>query len=83
MNAYGAYGTIENCPALSFERRLSHPVEVVWRAITASDELEPLTGSGDACLRRVPAPRRPGGRADPGRVRNNHAPWIWVSKSEP
>jgi uncharacterized protein YndB with AHSA1/START domain len=40
MNTYGAYGTIENRPALSFERRLSHPMEVVWRAITESDELE-------------------------------------------
>ena len=37
---YGAYETIENRPALRFERRLSHPVEVVWRAITESDELE-------------------------------------------
>lgn len=36
---YGAYDTIENRPALRFERRLSHPVEVVWRAITESDEL--------------------------------------------
>lgn len=37
---YGAYDTIENRPALRFERRLSHPVEVVWRAITQPDELE-------------------------------------------
>jgi uncharacterized protein YndB with AHSA1/START domain len=37
---YGSYATIEDRPALSFERRLSHPVEVVWRAITESDELE-------------------------------------------
>ncbi len=37
---YGAYDTIENRPGLRFERRLSHPVEVVWRAITESDELE-------------------------------------------
>jgi uncharacterized protein YndB with AHSA1/START domain len=36
---YGAYETIENRPALRFERRLSHPVDVVWRAITESDEL--------------------------------------------
>jgi uncharacterized protein YndB with AHSA1/START domain len=36
---YGAYETIENRPALSFERRLSHPVDLVWRAITESDEL--------------------------------------------
>jgi uncharacterized protein YndB with AHSA1/START domain len=40
MTMYGAYETIENRPALSFERRLSHPVDVVWRAITESDELE-------------------------------------------
>jgi uncharacterized protein YndB with AHSA1/START domain len=40
MTTYGAYDTIENVPALSFERRLSHPVDVVWRAITESDELE-------------------------------------------
>ena len=108
MNAYAAYDTIENRPALSFERRLSHPVEVVWRAITESDELEPLTGSGDACLLRLTVlldsrekAARDGagwhvcldrleqllagddGPADPGRVRNNHAPWIWVSKIEP
>jgi uncharacterized protein YndB with AHSA1/START domain len=38
-NAYGSYRTIENRPALSFERRLSHPVEVVWRAITESGQL--------------------------------------------
>jgi len=36
---YGAYETIENRPALKFERRLPHPVEMVWRAITESDEL--------------------------------------------
>lgn len=40
MTPYGAYDTIENRPALSFERRLSHPVEVVWRAITDLGELE-------------------------------------------
>jgi uncharacterized protein YndB with AHSA1/START domain len=40
MNSYAAYDTLENRPALSFERRLSHPVDVVWRAITESDELE-------------------------------------------
>ena len=37
---YAAYDTIENRPTLRFERRLSHPVDVVWRAITESDELE-------------------------------------------
>src|SRR5262249_17820484 len=39
LTMYGAYDTIENRPALRFERRLSHPVDVVWRAITESDEL--------------------------------------------
>ncbi len=37
---YGAYETIEDRPALRFERRLSHPVEVVWRAITEASQLE-------------------------------------------
>jgi uncharacterized protein YndB with AHSA1/START domain len=37
---YGSFETIENRPALSFERRLSHPIDVVWRAITETDELE-------------------------------------------
>jgi uncharacterized protein YndB with AHSA1/START domain len=37
---YGDYDTIENRPAVRFERRLSHPVDVVWRAITESEELE-------------------------------------------
>ncbi len=36
---YAEYDTIENRPALRFERRLSHPVEVVWRAITQSEGL--------------------------------------------
>src|SRR5579859_2665330 len=40
LTMYGAYDTIENRPALRFERRLSHPVEVVWQAITQPDELE-------------------------------------------
>ena len=38
-NAYGTYTTAEDRPTLSFERRLSHPVHVVWRAITESQEL--------------------------------------------
>ena len=37
---YGAYDTIENRPALRFERRLSHSVDAVWGAITEPDELE-------------------------------------------
>lgn len=37
---YGAYQTIDDRPALSFERRLSHSIEVVWRAITEAGELQ-------------------------------------------
>ena len=36
---YGSYTTIEDTPTLNFERRLSHPVDRVWRAITERDEL--------------------------------------------
>ena len=36
---YGSYDTIEDQPTLTFERRLSHPVDRVWRAITERDEL--------------------------------------------
>jgi uncharacterized protein YndB with AHSA1/START domain len=34
------YQTIDQRPALRFERRIAHPVEAVWRAITDPDELE-------------------------------------------
>jgi uncharacterized protein YndB with AHSA1/START domain len=37
---YGTYATIQNHPTLTFERRLSHPVDRVWRAITETDELQ-------------------------------------------
>lgn len=37
---YGSYATIQDQPTLAFERRLSHPVERVWRAITDPAELE-------------------------------------------
>jgi uncharacterized protein YndB with AHSA1/START domain len=36
---YGSYATIQDQPALRFERRLAHPIDVVWRAITEPDEL--------------------------------------------
>ena len=39
-DTYGAYQSIENRPALRFERRLSHPIDVVWSALTDSGELE-------------------------------------------
>jgi uncharacterized protein YndB with AHSA1/START domain len=37
---FGSYETIERRPALRFERRLSHPIDSVWRAITEPGELE-------------------------------------------
>ena len=37
---YGSYVTIDDTPTLSFERRLSHPVDRVWEAITEPDELQ-------------------------------------------
>ena len=47
-DTYGAYQSIEDRPALRFERRLSHPIDVVWPAITdpASWKLVSLPGGG-------------------------------------
>jgi uncharacterized protein YndB with AHSA1/START domain len=36
---HGTFETIEDRPALRFERRLAHPIEPVWRALTEPDEL--------------------------------------------
>jgi uncharacterized protein YndB with AHSA1/START domain len=36
----GTLETIDGRPALRFERRLAHPVQRVWRAVTVSAELE-------------------------------------------
>ena len=36
---HGTYETIDGGPAIRFERRLAHPVEKVWRAVTDPDEL--------------------------------------------
>jgi uncharacterized protein YndB with AHSA1/START domain len=36
---YGSYETIDERPTLHFERRIEHPVEAVWRAVTEPDEL--------------------------------------------
>ena len=35
----GTYETVDNRPALRFERRLAHPIDKVWRAVTEPDEL--------------------------------------------
>jgi uncharacterized protein YndB with AHSA1/START domain len=36
----GRLETVDDRPALRFERRLNHPVARVWRAVTEPDELE-------------------------------------------
>jgi uncharacterized protein YndB with AHSA1/START domain len=36
---HGTYETIDQRPALRFERRVAHPIETVWRAITEPSEL--------------------------------------------
>jgi uncharacterized protein YndB with AHSA1/START domain len=36
---HGTYETVDGRPALRFERRLAHPVERVWRAVTEPGEL--------------------------------------------
>ena len=36
---HGTYETVDDRPALIFERRLAHPVERVWRAVTEPAEL--------------------------------------------
>jgi len=36
---HGTYETIEERPALRFERRIAHPVQAVWEAITQPSEL--------------------------------------------
>jgi uncharacterized protein YndB with AHSA1/START domain len=46
---HGTYETIDDRPALRFERRLNHPVERVWRAISEPEQLKawfPSTVSG-------------------------------------
>jgi uncharacterized protein YndB with AHSA1/START domain len=47
---YASYESIEDRPALRFERRIAHPVEAVWSAITEQSELPrwfPTTVSGE------------------------------------
>ena len=50
---YGTYATLDDRRALTFERRLAHPVERVWRAVTDPAELGhwfPSGVSGDMTL---------------------------------
>ena len=39
MTRTGTQETIDGRPALRFERRLAHPIERVWRAVSEPDEL--------------------------------------------
>jgi len=39
MSANGTYTTVDGRPAVRFERRLRHPVDAVWRAVTEPGEL--------------------------------------------
>jgi len=36
---HGTFETIDDRPAVRFERRLAHPIDVVWRAVTEPSEL--------------------------------------------
>jgi uncharacterized protein YndB with AHSA1/START domain len=36
---HGTFQTIDDRPAVLFERRLSHPIDAVWRSVTEPDEL--------------------------------------------
>jgi uncharacterized protein YndB with AHSA1/START domain len=53
---YGSYHTVDDQPTLSFERRLPHPVDRVWQAITEPGELQQWFPS------RVEADLRVGGK---------------------
>jgi uncharacterized protein YndB with AHSA1/START domain len=37
---HGTYATVDGRPALVFERRLGHPVERVWQAVTEPSEIK-------------------------------------------
>jgi uncharacterized protein YndB with AHSA1/START domain len=36
---HGTFETVDDRPTLRFERRLGHPIEAVWRAVTEPEEL--------------------------------------------
>jgi uncharacterized protein YndB with AHSA1/START domain len=40
MTAHGTYQTVDDRPAVRFERRLAHPQEAVWRTVTDPAELK-------------------------------------------
>jgi uncharacterized protein YndB with AHSA1/START domain len=61
MSAHGRFETVAGRPAVRFVRRLDHPVEAVWRAVTDPAELKhwfpgPPPAAGD--IRVSDPPRR-------------------------
>jgi uncharacterized protein YndB with AHSA1/START domain len=53
MSSHGTYATIDGTPAVRFERRLDHPIDAVWHAITDPEELAHWFPSGVAAELRV------------------------------
>ena len=53
---HGTFETIDDRPAVRFERRLAHPIDAVWRAVTEPDEL------AHWFPQRVEGDMRPGGQ---------------------
>ena len=54
---HGTYEIVDDRPALTFERRLAHSVERVWRAVTEPAELAPLVPQRDAAATLTPGGR--------------------------
>jgi uncharacterized protein YndB with AHSA1/START domain len=46
MSEHGSYTTIDDRPAVRFERRLAHPPAAVWRGVTEPEELAHWFPSG-------------------------------------
>jgi uncharacterized protein YndB with AHSA1/START domain len=74
--AYGSYDSIDDRPTLRFERRIKHPVEAVWRAITEPEQLAQWFPSevelelepGGRMTFTFPQPRPDGGNTLAGEV---------------
>ncbi len=69
---HGTFETIDGRPAVRFERRLAHPIEVVWRAVTEREHLAHWFPGGEP-----PAPEQIT-EEDPPRVRA----WNWGDEGD-
>ena len=58
MTAHGTYTTVDDRPAVRFERRLAHPPQAVWRMITEPAELRHWFPSAVELELRVGGPMR-------------------------